>query len=261
MSEDARPEHFWEGVYDDFGSAKGEHDVWSGDVWLGKIVQRARMALEQSQGGAPPPVSTTTDYALPFVAAAISRRDQPLRILDFGGGLASSYVPLRAMLAVSRAIEYVIVENETICREGARLFAGHQDLEFRSDLPKIPERFDIAHFGSSLHYVDDWKGVLAAVRDLGPNYLLFADLPAGDIPTFVTVQKYHGRRVPVRFWNFDEFVTEVSALGYNLVLKARYQANAMSLNGPLPTDNFDVMHRLSYCTQCIFRRVADERDA
>ena len=30
--------------------------------------------------------AVTTDYALPFVAALVTWRDKPVRILDFGGG-------------------------------------------------------------------------------------------------------------------------------------------------------------------------------
>ena len=109
----------WEGVFDSFAEAGGEETVFEGDVWLNKINARARAALASSESEcAIPPVAETRDYALPYVAALVARPGQALRILDFGGGMATSYLPLVEMLPPDQPLQYVIVENEAVCRAG-----------------------------------------------------------------------------------------------------------------------------------------------
>lgn len=252
MSPEIKPT--WDGIYISFAEAGGEHAVFESAIWMGKIVGRARAALERSSGGAIPPVALTTDYALSFIAASAARRAHALRILDFGGGMATSYVPLRAMLPRDQAVDFVIVENEAITRQGNELFAADPGVTFRSDLPVPSERFEIIHFGSSLQYVDDWKGLLATVTAFQPEYLLFADLTAADNRSFVTIQQWHERRIPVHLWNVDEFVATVCALGYELLLKSRYRGYYLGPDAELPTANFDPEHRLTYTSQLVFRR-------
>lgn len=254
MSHEIKPT--WDGVFGSFAEAGGETAVFEGAVWMDKVISRAQSALDRSRGGTIPPVALTTDYALPFLAAASARGHRPLRILDFGGGMATSYVPLRAMLPRERVIDFVVVENQTITDKGNALFAGDEGVRFRTDLPPASERFDIVHFGSSLQYVDDWESLLHAVSRYEPEHLAFADLTAADIPSFVTIQQWHERRIPVRFWNIDEFVATVSALGFELLLKARYRGNYLAPDAELPTANFDEAHRLTYTSQLLFRRVA-----
>jgi putative methyltransferase (TIGR04325 family) len=251
MSQAQKPT--WEGIFETFDEASAEATVFEGAVWLDKIVERAQSALDRSTGSAVPPVAVTTDYALPFVAACASRRERSLRILDFGGGMATSYVPLRAMLPREQALDFVVLENAAIRDRAATLFVGDASVRFVTELP-TNERFDIVHFGSSLHYVDDWKGTLASVAALAPEYLLFADLTAGDNRTFVTAQRFHDRRIPVRFWNVDEFIAAVSALGFELLLKSRYRGYYLAKDAELPTSNFDSQHRLTYTSQLVFRR-------
>lgn len=252
MSHEIKPT--WEGVFSSFAEAGGETAVFESSIWMDKIVSRAQHALERSAGGAIPPVALTTDYALPFLAAAAARRDRHLRVLDFGGGMATSYVPLRAMLPREQPLEFVIVENGAISDKGNELFAGDESVHFRTDLPSAADRFDIVHFGSSLQYVEDWKGLLATVTAFEPEYLLFADLTAADNRSFVTIQQWHERRIPVHLWNVDEFAAVVCALGFELLLKARYRGYYLGPEAELPTANFDREHRLTYTSQLVFRR-------
>ena len=84
--------------------------------------------------------------------------------------------------------------------------------------------------------------------------MLFADLPAADNRSFVTKQLFHGRRIPVHFWNLREFIPIVQKLGYDLILKARFCGHYVDAAAALPTGHFDSSHRLSYCSQLIFRR-------
>lgn len=245
----------WEGVFGSFAEAGGEQTVFEDDVWLDKINMRAREAIALSQSAsATSPIAETRDYALPYVAALAAQRGRLLRILDFGGGMATSYIPLVKMLSPDQRLEYVIVENDFVCQKGRELMAHDKSLKFRSDLPDPGDKFDILNCGSSLHYVSEWRGLLSRFATIAPAYMLFADLPAADNQTFVTKQFFHGRRIPVHFWNLRDFMTSVQDLGYDLLLKARFRGPYLKAAEQLPTDNFDALHRLTYCSQLIFRR-------
>ncbi len=192
----------WDGVYPTFKDTEFDCAVFKNDVWIDKIVARAQSAMAEFRDNVRvPPFAETRDYALPFVAALVGSRDRPLRILDFGGGMGVTYLALAATLPADQKLEYVIVENEEVCNRARELFAGDNRVTFRSHVPSSSDRFDIIHCGSSLHYVDDWCGMLNELAAYEPAFMLFADLPAAENRTFVTTQAYYGRRIPVWFWN------------------------------------------------------------
>lgn len=245
----------WDGVYELFAEARGSVDAFEGDIWLDKITERARSAIASSEEGTTiASVAETKDYALPFVAALAARPQKSLRILDFGGGLATSYLPLINMLPSGQPLDFVIVENEKVCTRGKDLFGSDKRLCFRADVPTSREKFDIVHCGSSLHYVDDFVGMLDRFVSLEPEYLLFADLPAAENRTFVTAQMFHGRRIPVRFWNLGEFVTHVKKLGYGMIFGARFIAHFTANETVRCFAHFPKDYRLNHFSQLVFKR-------
>lgn len=250
-----KPFKIWDGVFGSFAEADADKAIFDGDVWLDKVRATAREAIAASKGETEiPSIAETANYALPFVAATAAHRDRTLRILDFGGGLAASYFPLVAMLPSDQPLEYVIVENDGVCQEGDKLLATDRRISFRTDLPEPGTRYDIVHCGSSLHYVEDWRQMLRQLVAYQPAYLLFADLPAADNCSFVTTQAYYGRRIAVHFWNLREFIAAIQEIGYDLLLKARYRGRFLGPTAAMPTEHFDSVRRLTYCSQLIFRR-------
>ena len=102
----------WDGIYNSFSEAAAEGSVFEETIWLDQIVERARKSLVQSSGiAAVAPVAVTSDYALPFVAALAAQRGRLLRILDFGGGLGTSFLPLVKMLPPDQPIDFVIIDE------------------------------------------------------------------------------------------------------------------------------------------------------
>jgi putative methyltransferase (TIGR04325 family) len=248
----------WEGVYETFAQAGGHPGVHEEPVWLGKVIERARQAVQLSGGpSALAPIAVTRDYALPFVAALIARREKPLRILDFGGGLGASFLPLLRMLPPDQPIDFVVVENHSVCAAGREFFKDFRQITFREEVPDSNDGYDIIHCGSSFHYVDDWQGMLKRLTTISADYLIFVDLPAADNKAFVTIQHYYGYGIPVHFWNLKEFISMVESHGYGLVFQARYKGSYLAADEDLPTLNFDSEHRLNYISQLIFRRNAE----
>lgn len=244
----------WDGVYRSFSEVPSDTPVFEDSLWLNKATERARQSLLQSVGNsAVPPVAQTSDYALPFVAALVAQREKPLRILDFGGGMGTSFFPVVKMLPANQIIDFVIVENRALCTAGREFFKDHPQISFREAIPEPGDSYDIIHCGSSLHYVDDWKGMLDRFAAIKPEYILFADLPAADNRSFVTSQIFHGHSIPVHFWNLDEFISCVQVLGYELILRSRYRGYYIDRDADLPTAHFEFDYRLAYMAQLIFR--------
>jgi putative methyltransferase (TIGR04325 family) len=250
----------WEGIYATFAETEAKNAVFEEPIWLDKIRERARhQLLQASVSAAVSPAAVTSDYALPFVAALAAQRDKELHILDFGGGMGTGFIPLVNMLPHHQPINFVIVENGAVCNAGREFFGGDSRISFREDVPDAGGvDYDIVHCGSSLHYVDDWEGLLDKFTALYPEYLLFADLPAADNRSFVTAQMFHGQRIPVHFWNFSEFVDTVEARGFELAFQSRYRGYYLEKNASPPTSNFDAAHQLHYLCQLIFRRIENK---
>ena len=121
----------------------------------------------------------------------------------------------------------------------------------------MPEKItsvDIAHAGSSLHYVDDWEGLLGKLCDYAPRYLLLADLLAGDQERFVTTQIYYESKVPVWFFNLNEIIQTLSALNYQLIYKSYLIRSYKGVSGELPMNNFPLDKQLKYPCQLLFKR-------
>jgi len=238
----------WSGVFTSFADAAGNKGFLNSVTWLDKQVVQATKAFEKLKStNVISSLAVTCEYVLPAVAASmIDKTNKTLRILDFGGGLASSYLPLIAMLPVDVNLDFVVIENKEICDAGNKLFESDHRISFLTDLPSN-KSFNIVHAGSSMHYIDDWYSLLEIFSELKPDKLIFADLPAGDIDSFVTTQYYYGRKIPVRFWNINEFIEKVEKLGFRMVMKSRYSSNYLEA-----LKDFDLKHRLNYFSQIVF---------
>ena len=241
----------WKGVFSTFQEVSGESKSLEGPAWLAEQIAQAENALENTKtNNAISGLAETSEYVLPAIAASMMNcRGRPFRVLDFGGGLASTYLPLRAMLPDDINLEFVIVENKEICEAGHKLFASDSRITFRADMPH-GEVFDIVHAGSSIHYVEDRIGLLGNFAELKPDVLIFADLPAGDIETFVTAQNYYARNIPVRFWNIVDFIQNVEKTGYKLQLKSRYRRKYLDA-----MKSFDESHRLISFAHLVFSKI------
>ncbi len=240
----------WNGVFNTFKEANGEQDVFEDSIWIGKQVSQAKIAIEQAKNTETiSKLALTSDYFLPVVASTIAQPNKTLRIMDFGGGLGTTFLPIKAMLPENQPLDFVVIENETICEWGKILFKDEKQITFLNRIP-IDEQFEMIHCGSSFHYVDDWMEYLRLFSIMLPKYLIFVDLPAGDIDTFVTIQNYYGREIPVRFWNLIEFIESVENFGFKLVMKARFNSKYVS-----HMNCFDEDHRLNYFSQLIFKAI------
>jgi len=249
------PFHIWQGVYSSFTEAQGDLDVFEQDTWIAKETQRIKNAKKEAQKPSPvtiPYAAQGYDYILPVVAALSAPQNGPLRILDFGGGMGSGFYDLIAKVPSLEDVEFHIVENEPICQSADILLKDEPRVTFHSKLPPI-DHFHIVHLGSSLHYIDDWRGLLATLAAYKPSVILFAELPAGDInKSFVTLQNFYGRHIPVWFWKLDDIFECMNDLGYGLAFQSRYLAQYKETFGHPPMEGLPKNCRLDSFCQLLF---------
>lgn len=239
------PKHIWSGIYRSFSEVpKG--DVFNSARWLNRLNSSVP---EPTKLDFPGPL-VTNDYLLPIVAA-LGSKSSNISILDFGGGLGNIVSLIDATIPDTKGFEFHIIDLPSICAQGAKRFERDPRVAFHTALPEI-ETATIVHLASSLQYIDDWENLLARLAQYKPIYMIFTDLPAGEIETFVTAQHYYGDLIPVRFWNFSEFCRAVEKLGFKLAYASRYGKTYLSQTGELPTDNFPESHRLRWACQMLF---------
>ena len=248
--------NIWEGVYENWDRAPMDEGVFEGDLWLNKISSQAQQNLElfQTSGSSISPVSIARDYILPVVASMVERDvGETLRVLDFGGGLAKSYYSLITAFSEPNNLEFHIVESEAVCARGKKIFSDQPNILFHSKLPKLQDTVHIIHSGSTLQYVKEWQELIASFAEYKPKYLILADMMAGDVKTFVTIQNFHGKKIRSRFLNIKELLSVVEEVGFNLIYKSKYLNEIRGVMGPKPMENFEKEYRLDHGCQLLFR--------
>jgi putative methyltransferase (TIGR04325 family) len=243
----------WEGVYGEWADAPVIDGAFDSSKWLDDQASAARLELVEllDNCGSISPNAKTHDYILPTVLAMAGNDNGNLKVLDFGGGLASSYLPLVASLPDGDAVEFHVVESQSICEKGREVFPENMKLFFHTDLPS-DGHYDVIHAGRSFQYVDDWRGLLSSFASLTPSYLVLAGVFAGDIEPYVSVQNYYGYKIRVRFLNLPELIREADLLGFRLLSKSLHLSKRLGKTGPLPMDNIPESHRLEHPCQLLF---------
>ncbi|PDT22629.1 methyltransferase, TIGR04325 family [Rhizobium hidalgonense] len=109
----------------------------------------------------------TRQYAFPIATALLwaSAARDALNVLDFGGGLGTTYFQNRPFLQAVPQVNWVIVEQQTFVEQGKHLFQDSQ-VSFCSDMREAlaTEIPDIVLFSSSLQYVERPYDLLEAVK-------------------------------------------------------------------------------------------------
>ena len=145
-------------------------------------------------------------------------------------------------------IDYLVIDNDRSCRDGAQLFNQMPFVRFSPTLPRNVGDVDIILLGSVLQFVEDYKSVLKRLAAFNAPYWLFTFVPTGDIPTFASGQKnVPGSTIPVWFFNLGELLEIMRSLGYQVIFKA-------PLERKFDMGNFPPTHRLPQQCNLLFRR-------
>ena len=142
-------------------------------------------------------------------------------IVDFGGGLGGTYINNRSVLSTFGFNSYSVVEQTNFCTIGSQIAADYSlPIRFYNSLENINSRPTLIIFSGVLHYVNDWRSIVASAISLRPLYILVDRQPFTKGATNIWVQNntgYYSRPVtyPSRIINHEEFISQFR--GYAIV--------------------------------------------
>lgn len=248
--------NIWDGVYGSFREALTAvaGPGFGGATYRDRALIAARECLVALETGKPiPQFHKQRSTLLPVVAGMMLQQREPLRILDFGGGMGIGYLTLcESITRHSTAVKYTIVEIPEVCAVGCGLLPA-SSVTYLESLPAQGE-FDLVHSASALQYIEDWAQVLKVLSGFGAQYILLADVFAGAVPTFVTLQNYYGSRIRHWFLNLNELLAVFGSVGYHLVMKSFVSSRRRGVEDTLPMNNFPASHRLEQTLHLLLRR-------
>jgi putative methyltransferase (TIGR04325 family) len=193
---------------------------WDGFVESIKQPNALGVAHE-ARPGAPVNVSShniimTFGYVLGRAIAV--RGEQPIRVLDWGGGIGH-YALLARQLFPETPIRYTICELKPLVDAGRKLVA---DVEFTADGDQaLNGSYDLFFASSSLQYVHDFYGRMQKIAENGSRWIMVCRMPFVDVADdFVVVQRpqRYGYDTEYTGWflNRNKFVSFMENNGYGL---------------------------------------------
>jgi putative methyltransferase (TIGR04325 family) len=209
------------------------------------------LAAHESQGAMPSDNAHRTFLA---VAALLTRLRGSLRVVDFGGGLGEPYLFLVDTISDTSIIDYRVVELPQVCEEGRRVLQKYPGIRFQSSLPPAAFAPEIVYANGTLQLTPDYRETIDRLTLYKAPFMLFAELPAGNIPTFASAQTNVFGQVPVWFFNLNEIVESVCRRGYRVVLDAQFEIGREQTNFP-PGHRLPNYHTLLFCREDWFRGV------
>jgi putative methyltransferase (TIGR04325 family) len=168
---------------------------------------------------------SSREYSFPVATAllwAASRWRGTLKVLDFGGGLGTSFFQNKPFMAWMSRIEWAIVEQQTFVEQGQRLFK-HDQLCFHSSVEEGLQGVtpQLALLSSSLQYVENPYNVLTAIVSARVEMVVIdRTLFYGDLSDCVTRQHVPAEIFPATIptWIFSEQrLVEFMEADYRLV--------------------------------------------
>ncbi|ADG94205.1 hypothetical protein Arnit_2556 [Arcobacter nitrofigilis DSM 7299] len=242
----------WEGIYNDFDDAPSIGSGFESETWVQKSVLKIKDVLKQAK--------RTENYVfenipLYTIASIVYSEKKSLKVLDFGGGMGNTYVPLVHTLPQSTGLDFWVVEgHENVCA-AKKIFEKDAHINFSTTLPETND-VDIVHISSSLQYIDDWESLISLLSKYNAQYFIFTDLPAGNIKhTYVSLQNYYESKIAHTFFKLEDILTVLKKFGYELILKNNFQANILQVNKHYPQNNFPEEFRIKYGKNLVFKRV------
>lgn len=156
-----------------------------------------------------------------------------LRVLDWGGGIGHYNLLAKAVLPGIK-IDYHCKDVPLLAEYGTQLFP---EQHFYKDEKCLRQVYDFVMASTSLHYVEDWQGLLADLTQATKAYLYIAHLPiVSQASSFVFVQRpyAYGYNTEYLAWclNRECFLRHAEAIGLKLVREFIYGYRPLIYKAP-----------------------------
>lgn len=247
----------FEGVYRRFDEV-GSEGSWDSKAWLDESLRNTRAARVRLTRGTGTGLADTRAL-LPLLLAGFAsapgtqgKAEEPLTILDFGGGTGQDYAHLKASASLDRPIRYLVVDSPACCEAGAALWADDPAIAFTSRLPDSTQRFEVVLAASSLFYAEDFHALLRAFASYRPALMLFTKTPVREGASFVRAQTNmgEGRRIPHWVIGIEDLEATLRSEGYRRVY-GTYDEHVYN------ADNYTEEFRVDRTAQLVFARVPE----
>jgi putative methyltransferase (TIGR04325 family) len=237
--------YYWRGVYSQLNQVPASGTEYNSNqliTFMRNFTERFQTAA-RSCGTIPPFLGDHTLLAM--LAGVIGAHHESISILDFGGSMGIGFISVSTSLPGHWDISYHLVESQRVCETGETLWSGDDRIFFHSSLPKNLQ-VDIVYSRATLQYIEDYPGLLRQLAGYKAMFLLLADLPAGDIPTYATAQHNLKKSIlPYWFFNFQEIIDIMAQQGYSLIFKGGQEKK-------YDRSNFPKSHRLEQMCNLLF---------
>lgn len=242
--------HVWEGVFESFEKAPTIGKGFESKTWINRSSEKIKELIKTSEQQDSYLFDNTPLYS---IASTVYAEKKSLKILDFGGGMGNTYIPLKTVLPENENLEFVVVEGEENVNTAEKIFENDKSINFLTDLPKN-KYFDIIHISSSLQYIDNWKSLIKALSQYNAKYFIFTDLPVGKIEkSYVSLQNYYDSKIACNFFKFSDIQDSLSNNQYSLIYQSNFQANILQINKHYPQENFEKKFRINHSKNLVFR--------
>lgn len=247
----------WEGVYQSFEEAGGDFDAFDTDIWIEKQKKRALTYhewLSVSENSIPTP-AVSKDYPLPLVVSMLLSSKKEISVIDFGGGMGTQYLEVLSKVpGVKNKLKYFIVDSNATISNVPEEVKNYKNLFFFENFEEIDQTFDIIHIGSVLPYIKNWQKLLnGLVERFKSKYLVFSDLLAGEVPTFVTHQIFYEKKIPHWFINFKE-LTKVIEKDYRQIYCSKFVHKILEQEEVFPNFALPEKYRIDRAMNVVFYR-------
>ena len=252
---DKRPEKtppIWEGVYQTWqeAAASAVGKGFSGQRWLDRIVQQLEdYNIDRKKYGnlALPPRPSS----LPMVCSLTN----PESIVDFGGSSGWVWYYLKECIVDILVTKYNVIENNEICQHFTNLnYHVDQPINYFT-YQNFSGNCDILYTNSALHYIKDDKIFFRLIEKTKSKYLLVEDFLGGDFNDFFSTQIYYDDRIPVKFRNKKNFISDIRDLSFELLLSKDYITSIRGKIQSFPMSNLPEKNRVRYGETLLFKRL------
>lgn len=178
----------------------------------------------------------------------ILKKKKKLNILDIGGGIGIGY--LYILQEIKKNIKYTIIEIPQFIKKIGK--NKIKKIIYKSKIDK--KKYDFVNCCSSFQYVKNWRREIKKFSYINSDYIYFADLFAGNIKTFVTLQNYYESKIPHWFLNFEDFNNEMLKYNFRLISKRKMITKRLKINTTLPMNNFKKSLRLPYTLNLLYKK-------
>jgi len=168
----------YSGSFDSWAEAKSHYDGYQDPLIAEKVAAGARAVQQGTAAYERDSITfSSRQYALPIAAALMwagLKNENKLKVLDFGGGLGTSFIQNQPFVRTLQDINWTIVEQPSFVEQGKRLFKD-SILEFDDDIGACLQRCtpDLVLISSSLQYVEKPFEILQLVADARVEMIVF----------------------------------------------------------------------------------------